>query len=109
MEDELVDRFGDLPEPVRNLLSIAYIKALAKNAGFSGVTEKNGNIIFQIAEGGQPDIAMIGKIMGKYRRQLLFNAGKSPYLVYKVSGMGREALLDNIKIVLQDIKSFEGK
>ena len=32
MQDELIDRFGELPKPVENLLKIAYLKALAHQA-----------------------------------------------------------------------------
>ena len=107
MEDELIDRYGDPPVPVRNLLDIAYIKVLAKKTGFSAITEKNESIIFQLGAGKHISIETIGALTAKYRRQLLFNAGSSPYLMYKISGIPRDKLLDNIKIVLQDIKSFE--
>lgn len=107
IEDELTDRYGDLPEPVRNLLSIAHIKVLARQIGFSSITEKNESIIFQLGAGKHINIGAIGALTAKYRRQLLFNAGSSPYLMYKISGIGKDKLLENIKIVLQDIKSFE--
>jgi len=107
VEDELIDRYGDPPVPVRNLLDIAYIKVLAKKTGFSAITEKNESIIFQLGAGKHISIETIGALTAKYRRQLLFNAGSSPYLMYKISGIPRDKLLDNIKIVLQDIKSFE--
>lgn len=107
IEDELTDRYGDLPEPVRNLVSIAFIKAIAGEMGFSSITEKNDAVIFQLAQGKNINIGAIGRLTEKYRRHILFNAGKNPYLMYKTAGMGRNKLLDNIKIVLQDIKSFE--
>jgi transcription-repair coupling factor (superfamily II helicase) len=107
IEDELVDRFGEPPQPVKNLISIAYIKVLAKEAGFSSITQKNDSIIFQVEEKRQIDLKVISRLTAKYRRKLLFNAGNKPYLLYKISGIQNEKLLDNIKIVLQDIKSFE--
>lgn len=106
VRDELVDRYGDIPGPVRNLLTVAYIKALAGDAGFSSVTEKGGSVILQVGNGKTPDIGVIGKLAGKYKRQLLFNAGSNPYLAYRISDTGRESLLENIKILLQDFKSF---
>jgi len=39
-EDELMDRYGEIPQPVKNLLQIAYIKSLAKACGFSSVQER---------------------------------------------------------------------
>jgi transcription-repair coupling factor (superfamily II helicase) len=107
IEDELTDRYGDIPEPVRNLISIAYIKALSRVLGFNAVLEKNEAIIFQIGNAKKINIEAIGKTAAKYKRQLLFNAGTNPYLMYRISGIVRNKLLDNIKIVLQDLKSFE--
>ena len=106
IEDELTDRYGDMPPPVRNLISIAYIKALASDAGFSSVTEKNGSVILQVKEGSSMDLDALGRLSAKYRRQILFNAGASPYLIYKAPETNRERLLDNIKILLQDVKDF---
>ncbi len=107
IEDELVDRYGDIPQPVRNLIMVAYVKSLAKSAGFSSITEKDGAVILQYVDMKKVNIETISKLISKYRRQLLFNAGSSPYLLYRVSGIKRNELLDNIKILLQDIKSFE--
>ena len=107
IEDELIDRYGDIPQPVRNLVAIAGIKAMARILGFSSVVEKNDAVIFQIANGRSINIEVIGKLAAKYKRQLLFNAGNSPYIMYRIAGIGRDKLLDNIKIVLQDVKCFE--
>lgn len=38
LEDELMDRFGDLPEPVEKLLQISYLSGLAGTLGFKEVT-----------------------------------------------------------------------
>jgi transcription-repair coupling factor (mfd) len=105
--DELVDRYGDIPAPVNNLISIAYIKSLAASLGFSAVQEKNDAVIFQIGSMQNINIEAIGKLATKYKRQVLFNAGAAPYLMYRISGMNRNQILDNIKIVLQDLKSFD--
>lgn len=107
--DELTDRYGDPPEPVNNLVAIAVIKALAGDLGFDSVTEKEGSIIFQLGSGKHISIETISRLVEKYRGQILFNAGASPYLLYKISDTARSKLLDNIKIMLQDIKSFEVK
>lgn len=53
------------------------------------------------------NIQAIGRAADKYKRQLLFNAGAAPYLAYRILPGQKGKLLDNIKIVLQDLKSFE--
>lgn len=107
IEDELTDRYGDIPETVRNLISIAHIKSLACSMGISAVSEKNDTVVFQIANAKKINFQAIGKAAEKYKRQLLFNAGSNPYLVYKLLSGQRSRPLENIKILLQDLKSYE--
>ncbi len=106
VQDELIDRYGDIPGPVSNLISIAYIKALARDAGFSSVSQKGGSVILQCRNEKSLNLEVISRLSSKYKGQILFNAGASPYLVYKTNQADGEKLLDNIKILLQDIKSF---
>jgi len=103
VEDELIDRYGDIPVPVSNLIKIAYIKALALKCGFSSVQEKNEVVVFQFIDSKYVNFEVIGKLMEKYRRKLLFTASNKPYITYRINDIKRDSLLDNIKILLQDI------
>ena len=107
IEDELTDRYGDTPKAVRNLVQIALIKVLARSLGFSAVSEKNETIIFSMSDAKKINFQAIAKAAEKYKRQLLFNAGAAPYLVYRIPPGRGDGKLDNIKILLQDLKSFE--
>jgi transcription-repair coupling factor (superfamily II helicase) len=42
LTEELADRFGDLPEPARNLLGLSRVKILAREVGASSVTYRSG-------------------------------------------------------------------
>ena len=44
--DELLDRFGDMPQAVDNLLRISLIRAMAEDIGFKQITEISGDIRF---------------------------------------------------------------
>ncbi|OPZ84179.1 MAG: Transcription-repair-coupling factor [Firmicutes bacterium ADurb.Bin419] len=103
VEDELIDRYGNIPVQVSNLIKIAHIKALALACGFSSIQEKNDSVIFQFAENKNINFEMLGYLMEKYKRKLLFSASNKPYIAYKVADVKREDFLHNIKILLQDI------
>mgnify|MGYP002869715822 CR=1 FL=1 len=45
--DELIDRFGEPPAPVINLLAIARLKFLSKKIGVSSLTERGEQLEFQ--------------------------------------------------------------
>ncbi|ODM27443.1 transcription-repair coupling factor [Acetivibrio mesophilus] len=106
-EDELMDRYGEIPQPVGNLLKIAYIKSLSKACGFSSLQEKNDAVILQYSENRNINFEALGKLMDKYRRKLLFTASNRPYITFKTTGVKREELLEIIKILLQDIKKLQ--
>jgi transcription-repair coupling factor (superfamily II helicase) len=42
LAEELADRFGELPEPARNLLGLSRVKILAREIGASSVTYRSG-------------------------------------------------------------------
>jgi transcription-repair coupling factor (superfamily II helicase) len=44
LAEELADRFGELPEPARNLLGLSRVKILAREAGASSVTYRSGTL-----------------------------------------------------------------
>ena len=102
-----MDRYGEIPESVRNLLEIALIKSLAGICGFLSIQEKDGNVIFQYAQNRNINFEALGRLMEKYRRKLLFTASGNPYITYKTTDIKRSELLGNIKILLQDINKLQ--
>jgi len=54
LEDEFVDRFGDLPDTVRNLFFQLKVKILAEQAGLSSITSENGQLVLRFPEGKLP-------------------------------------------------------
>ncbi len=52
LTDELYDRFGSIPGPLRNLLKIIKLKILASKAGVSGISaNKKQEVIFKLQSG----------------------------------------------------------
>lgn len=107
VREELLDRYGEFTAPVENLVQIAYIKTLLKSLGFSSVYEKDNSIILQLKDKESINIEAFSKLAAKYKGRILFNAGATPYLKFRLPGINSENLVCNIKILLHDIKSFE--
>jgi len=53
-EDEFRDRFGQLPAPVTNLLSLVRIKILAINVGLVSISQERKQLVLRYPEGVQP-------------------------------------------------------
>ncbi len=103
IKDELIDRYGDIPEEVDNLMDIAYIKTLSKECGFTSVQQKDETIIFQLGKNTKSISSYLGKLMDKYPRRIMFNASSSPYVTFRLSNTSGKEVLGNIKILLHDI------
>ena len=81
--DELVDRYGDPPRPVNNLISVALLRAAAAKCGITEIAQRGERLNFTLRD---PDLARVSAIAGRpaYRGRLLFSAGDKPYLSLKV-------------------------
>ncbi|MBR2743653.1 MAG: transcription-repair coupling factor [Clostridia bacterium] len=71
--DELIDRFGQIPAPVLNLIDIALIRALGEKSGITEVAERDGLLIFT-APGF--DMEAAGRLADKFGRDFILSAGK---------------------------------
>ena len=83
MQDELIDRFGEIPRSVENLLKIADLKALAHQAGVVEVDVKKQDIMIQMYQKADLDVSGIPALMEKYKGTLTFRTGDVPSFYYR--------------------------
>ena len=88
--DEIVDRFGDPPKGVMNLIAIALLRARAAAAGITEITQKDGAILLSLAT---MDFAAISACCAEaqFKGRIFFSAGKVPMLSVKLK-KGEDAL-----------------
>lgn len=93
VEDELVDRFGDLPAETANLLDIAYVRSFAERHGIKRVVEQGSDVVLWFDENVQPDLTIIGTWMEDkaYKGRILFNAGHRPHLLIRKAAIDKRA------------------
>jgi transcription-repair coupling factor (superfamily II helicase) len=65
IEEELTDRFGDIPEETANLLYMVGIKMLASGAGIESLFNDGDLITLAFKEGAMPDNRKLVQLMGK--------------------------------------------
>ena len=75
--DELLDRFGELPESVENLLKVALIRSQASELGIRKVTEMGGEVRFVQPELNIPMWQEMSFIMGGRVRVTMGSVGES--------------------------------
>ena len=88
--DEIVDRYGDPPKGVMNLIAIALLRARAAAAGITAIEQADGSVMLRLAV---LDFAAVSGACGapEFKGRIFFSAGKTPELRVKLK-KGEDAL-----------------
>ncbi len=103
--DEIIDRFGNMPKEVENLIAIARIKYLAKQIGLSKITSKSidiGTTIIFTFEQSKTKID-INEIIKKYGTSIKFSNGIKPSITLKTKTKDEKQILSQITKFLCEI------
>lgn len=104
MTDEIMDRYGELPVAVRNLLKVALLKAKAHAVFIQQIDQKNGFLTFKMYEKAEIDVNKIEPLLSQeeYRNKLKFDMGKRSF-IYQQKGMLKKDLLGMVEKMIEDI------
>lgn len=103
MQDELTDRFGDMPTAVENLLEMALLKTKAHDAYIAEVSEKGNEIHFVMYPKAKVDTEKIDGFMKQYNGNMRMSVTKAPTFILKVQPMNKKERLNCVESVINDI------
>ncbi len=83
MQDELIDRFGDIPQPVDNLLKVAELKAMAHRAFVTEVDINRQEIRMELFPRARLDTAKIPAFVAEYKNEMRLVPGEKPVIFYQ--------------------------
>ena len=111
MLEELIDRFGDPPRKVQQLLMIAQLKAKAHAAYVISVEQKGDEYKFIMYEKARVNVAKIPELLAKYKGELTFKTdAENPYFIYcklrKNKKEKAEQILENAGKIVEDIQGL---
>ncbi len=107
MQDELTDRFGDLPPAVDNLLKIAEIRALAHQAQATSVEGSRTQARVTMYSQAKADTSKLPELAALWKGKLRVTAGEAPVFTLYPQGSSlfrQNELLETVKKLLGDIK-----
>lgn len=96
MQEELTDRFGDMPQSADNLLRVALLKADAHKAYISRILQKEDGVRFYLYEGKLPDTEKLKKMLDEYQGKIKYAGSKEPYLLYMMQKDKKKAVSRNM-------------
>lgn len=92
MTEELLDRFGDPPKSVTNLLAIAQVKAKAHRVSIKEIVQRGMTVRMMLHEHAEIHTDRISELVKGYDGKLTFTAaGKNPVFVYHLVKNSRDA------------------
>ena len=84
--DEIIDRFGNMPEELENLIDIARIKYLAKTQNVSKIVSKKTAVVF----------TDISDLVKKYGNKNRFSAGIKPMVTVEIGSNNERQILNDV-------------
>ena len=92
--DELIDRFGDVPDSVNRLINIALVRSKARKLGITEVVQKNDHLLLYVARIKSESNA---DIISRFTGRAMLSAGSKPYIAIRINkGENTQELLNRI-------------
>ncbi len=107
LQDELIDRFGDIPMPLQQLLAIAGLRNMAHEAYIREITGNTQKLKIVMYEKAPVDTNKIVSFVEKYKGKMRFLTESVPYFQYESPQKGKndtENLLNFVKNMINEIK-----
>lgn len=100
MLEELIDRFGEPPKSVQNLLAIARLKVAAHQVYITEISQKGDLLCLHVYEKAKLNPAMIPVLLEQMSPSLVFVAdAKKPYFSYVMNANSRETGMDVLEVI----------
>ncbi len=109
VEEELIDRFGDEPQPVANLVAVAYLKALCERLGVERVHQTDGRIDMKFSPRTQVNGQKLFFAMQKFDPRLTLST-TPPMLILRDRTQGREDMLHlTLKVMERLLERYDAQ
>lgn len=93
IEEELEDRYSEIPETVYNLMDIAYIKSKAKSILIEEIKEMDNSVAFKFVKERNNHSEIFIKLIKKYKENVLLQFGPNAmFLIKNIDGKRGEFL-----------------
>ncbi|MBR2241390.1 MAG: transcription-repair coupling factor [Clostridia bacterium] len=98
--DELIDRYGNIPSEVENLLEIVRIKELCRKANIIKLSKKNSGFVFYF-DSSKFDFSVVDSLIKEYGNLVSFSPGKEPYITLRSKAVKVSEQFEEIKKFLR--------
>lgn len=101
--DELIDRFGDLPQAVINLMDVSYIRSMASENNIQNIIGGDTNISIEFVDNFNIELDFIQMLSETYGKNISFDLSKNP----KFKLTRQKDIINNLKHLMKNMKNFK--
>ena len=94
--DSIIDRYGNIPKEIENLIDIARIRNTSRVKNIIKILQKDDKVIFYFDEKSF-DYDVVDNMIKKYGMRIKFSPSRNPYLTFK---------LKNVYDIINEVKEF---
>lgn len=109
LREEFRDRFGELPEPVSNLLKISSIKTAAAQAKILAITQEKEMVRIKMEEDHGLNGSQLMQLARRYRRQVSFSASAGLDILVNIRNLEPQQMLDFLEEIIREISALADK
>ncbi len=102
--DEIIDRYGMMPQEVENLIEIARIKRLCKESNILKIVQRKERAVFYF-DAQNFDMEIVDSLIKEYRNLIKFSPGREPYITLVLGTTSEEKIIAKVKQFLQKCAS----
>jgi transcription-repair coupling factor (superfamily II helicase) len=104
--EEIIDRFGNIPVQVDNLLKISYIKSLSKRIKIKSITQAGNTVNIEMTRDYlSQDI--IEFLIKNYYEKISFVGTNEPIIKYKLDSLEQMKILRELEEFLETLNNFK--
>ena len=106
MQDELLDRFGDIPNQVENLLQIVLLKNAAHQAYVIEISGNKNRIKLTMWKDAEVDVERIPILVREYKGRLKFMPKDEPYFIFEPKP-GTGTVIENARKLVESLSTLK--
>ena len=107
MVDELIDRFGQPPKTVMNLLGAAMFKTRAHSLYLTEVTQKGDEVRFVMYPKAPVNVALIDRFVRQFSGRMTLYPDKQPMFLYRHPVIGGQGITDPANLIRDVLDKME--
>jgi len=105
--EEIIDRFGNTPKQVENLLKISYIKSLSKKLHVKSITQAGNTVNIEMYSASDLSQDIIEFLMKNYYSKISFVGTSEPIIKYKLESLEQMRILMELEEFFEILNNFK--